>query len=189
MPIIIPLLLLDTQQPSRWSLVLQKRSRIKRQCSVSCQVYAQHETVSCIFMRVGQLHVSVIIGSRKLLNQSILIILIDSLGLNCIRKLPSFFSLYVTYEQRYYDIKSQCGNFYLNVHVVVVIFVVVIVVAVRQIWHLCTFPIFDERRCIFSNKKCLSLPFSFFPFTVLFIRSARKRERKKRVYMHTSCSW
>src|SRR5580765_6389624 len=46
--------------------------------------------------------------------------LIDSLGLNYIRKV-SLFSLYIFYKQRYYDAKSKCGNFHLrNITVTVI---------------------------------------------------------------------
>ena len=54
-----------------------------------------------------------------------LLSLIDSLGLNYIRKV-SLFLLYILYKQRYYDAKSRCGNFRLrNVTVTVTVTVVI----------------------------------------------------------------
>src|SRR5580765_2257805 len=95
---------------------------IKRHGSVSCQVPRSNER------RTVYLYASRPVESTRDYQTSItaeriefLLGLIDSLGLNYIRKV-SLFSLYIFYKQRYYDAKSKCGNFRLrNVTVTVTV--------------------------------------------------------------------
>src|SRR5580765_697718 len=94
---------------------------IKRHGSVSCQVPRSNER------RTVYLYASRPVESTRDYQTSItaeriefLLGLIDSLGLNYIRKV-SLFLLYIFYKhkQRYYDAKSKCGVFILrNVTVV-----------------------------------------------------------------------